>query len=140
MTLSRKPIRISVVDDEYLIATTLASVLRSQGFHATSFTEPLKALQAARCDPPDLIISEVSMSLLSGIELAIQVRKQCPDCKVLLLSGQPDISTLLEASRATGYTFEVLPKPIHPTHLLTRIHSLFGSMPRPEPPLISPSY
>jgi len=133
MNFSGNQIRVSVVDDEYLIATTLALVLSSHGFQATVFTDALKALQAARCDPPDLIISEVSMSLLSGIELAIQVRKQCPDCKVLLFSGQPDAADLLANSQANGYSFVVLPKPIHPTQLLTEIRSLVGSIPLPTP-------
>lgn len=66
------------------------------------------------------------MPVLSGIELAIKVRELCPDCKVLLFSGQPEIVDLLEASRANGHTFEVLPKPIHPTALLSEIQATLG--------------
>ena len=123
MTLSGKQLRVSVVDDEVLIASSLATVLCDQGFDASFFTEPLQALQAARFYAPDLLISEVSMPVLSGIELAIQVQKHCPNCKVLLFSGQPDTADLLTASRANGHTFEVLPKPIHPTDLLRKIQS-----------------
>jgi CheY-like chemotaxis protein len=129
MTLSGKQIRVFVVDDDYCIASTLALILSSHGYLATFFTKPLEALQAARFDAPDLLLSEVSLSLLSGIELAIQMRKRCPACKVLLFSGQPDTADLLETTRADGYSFEVLPKPIHPTHVLSEIQSLFGSIP-----------
>lgn len=129
MTLPGKQLRVSVVDDEVLIASSFAMVLCNQGFDASFFTEPLQAIQAARYYAPDLLISEVSMPVLSGIELAIRVQKQCPNCKVLLLSGQPDITDLLTASRANGHTFEVLPKPIHPTHLLREIQGLFKSTP-----------
>jgi DNA-binding NtrC family response regulator len=126
MTLPGKQHRVLIVDEEYWIAATLSMVLCSHGFLATFVTNSPEALETARSTPPDLLISEVSMSLLSGIELAIQMRELCPDCKVLLFSGQPNIIDLLETSRANGYTFEVLPKPIHPTALLSEIHSALG--------------
>lgn len=126
MTLPGRQIRVSVVDDEVLIASSFAMVLCNQGFDASFLTEPLQAIQAARYYAPDLLISEVSMPVLSGIELAIEVQKRCPSCKVLLLSGQPDITDLVMASRANGHTFEVLPKPIHPTDLLREIQSTLG--------------
>jgi DNA-binding NtrC family response regulator len=132
MTLPHKHARISVVDDEYHVASTLALVLRMHGFEATFFTEPLQALHAARSDPPDLLLSEVSMTVLSGIELALELKKHCPDCKVLLFSGQPDSITLIEAGRATGLTFEILPKPIHPTDLLREIQNLFRPIQLPQ--------
>src|SRR5580692_7743767 len=100
MTLTGKQFRISVVDDEVFIASSLATVLSDQGFDASYFTEPFQALQAARYYAPDRLISEVSMPVLSGIELAIRVRRHCPKCKVLLLSGQPDTTDLLTTSRA----------------------------------------
>lgn len=126
MTLPGKQHRILVVDEEYLIASTLSMVLCSLGFEVTFFTEPLEALRGAQHDSPDLLLSEISMSVLSGIELAIQVRELCPDCKVLLFSGRADIVYLLEANRAKGHTFQVLPKPIHPTALLSEIQATLG--------------
>jgi DNA-binding NtrC family response regulator len=62
--------------------------------------------------------------LLSGIELAIQVREYCPDCKVLLFSGQAASAGLLETARANGYDFEFLLKPVHPSDLLATIRNL----------------
>ena len=126
MTLTGKQLRVSVVDDEVFIASTLTTILCNQGFEASFFTDPLQALQAARYYAPDLLISEVSMPAMSGIDLAIQVLKHCPNCKILLFSGQPDITSLLDTSRSNGHNFEVLPKPIHPDALLTRIQSTLG--------------
>jgi DNA-binding NtrC family response regulator len=127
-----KKLRVSVVDDEVLIAWSFEMVLCNHGFDASFFTEPIQAIQAARYYAPDLLISEVSMPVLSGIEMAFGVQKQCPNCKVLLLSGHPDTTDLLTASRARGRTFEVLPKPIHPTALLREIQATLGLTPEPK--------
>jgi DNA-binding NtrC family response regulator len=108
-----------------VIATSLAMILRLHGgFHARSFTNPLEGLEAARLEAPDLLISDVVMPQLSGIELAVQVRRHCPTCKVLLFSGQAATSHLLEAAREKGHDFEVISKPIHPADLLIKIRTL----------------
>lgn len=123
----RKPLRVFVVDDEDVIASTLAMILRFQGgFHARSFTNPIEALQAARLDTPDLLITDVVMPELSGIDLAIQLREFCPDCKVLLFSGQAATAQLLESAGKDGYTFEILMKPVHPADLLAKIQDVTG--------------
>jgi len=125
MSQHAKELRVFVVDDEDVIASSLAMILRFQGgLHATSFTDPLKALQAAHADVPDLLITDVVMPQMSGIDLAIQLRDVCPDCKVLLFSGQAATADLLEVARATGYTFELLSKPVHPADLLASIQNL----------------
>jgi DNA-binding NtrC family response regulator len=121
-----KQLRVFVVDDEFIIASTLGLILRHKGFDAISFHAPLDALEAARSQPPDLLISDVVMPQFSGIELAIQIQKQCPNCKILLFSGQAATSGMLEAARANGHDFEVISKPVHPTDLLRRIAETTG--------------
>ncbi len=113
--------RVFVVDDEANIACTLATILRIHGFDARHFTEPHEAMNAARLDCPDLLISDVVMPLLSGIELAIQMRQYCPECRILLFSGQAGNSDMLQAAQANGHNFEVLLKPVHPSVLLEKI-------------------
>jgi DNA-binding NtrC family response regulator len=112
---------IFVVDDEPVIASTLAAILRMNGFSAKFFTCPLDALTAARLKAPDLLISDVAMPGISGIELAIQMRAQYPTCKVLLFSGQATTMDLLEDARAQGHDFDLLQKPVPPTELLLEV-------------------
>jgi DNA-binding NtrC family response regulator len=131
LSKSNEKRRIFVVDDEQVIAWSLAMILHQQGFEAKSFTEPLAALMAARSEAPELLISDVVMPQLSGIELAIQLREFCPDCKVLLFSGQAATANLLDAARERGYDFEILAKPVHPEDLLRKIQSVTeGVLPR----------
>jgi len=116
--------RVVVVDDEATIAATLALILQRSGYSAIHFTNPLDALQSIRTDPPDLLISDVVMPQMSGIELAISVRKILPNCMVLLFSGQAKSADLLLQARDQGYDFHLLSKPIHPADLLCEVRGL----------------
>lgn len=121
--ISAQP-RVFVVDDEFIIASTLATILQRNGFDALSFTRPLDALKAAGVKAPDLLISDVMMPDLSGVDLAILLKKHCPNCKILLFSGQAATANLLQAAREKGHDFELLSKPIHPTEFLQKIRTV----------------
>ena len=112
---------VIVVDDEKIIAETLAMIFRGFGFSAASFTNPLEALESGITKAPDLMISDVMMPQLSGIELAIRMRQQCPKCRILLFSGQAATGDLLADARKQGHDFSLLAKPLHPKDLLRRI-------------------
>jgi DNA-binding NtrC family response regulator len=116
--------RIFVVDDEFIIASTLATILQRNGFDAVFFTEPLAVLPAARQQAPELLITDVMMPALSGIDLAIALKQEFPNCKVLLFSGQAATANLLEEARLKGHDFELLSKPIHPTEFLKKIKNV----------------
>ena len=120
--MSSNPVpRVFVVDDEPVIASTLAAILQNNGYSARFFTSPLEALAAARLKAPDLLISDVAMPGISGIELAIRMRAQYPTCKILLFSGQAATTDLLENARAQGHDFDLLLKPLPPVELLYEV-------------------
>jgi len=64
---------------------------------------------------------------MNGIELAIQIKQDCFDCRVLLSSGQVTTIDLLVAAGLDGHHFEILPKPFHPKGLLESIEKLFNA-------------
>jgi DNA-binding response OmpR family regulator len=117
---------IVVVDDEKRIADTLALILNSKGYAAEAAHDGESALKICRRKNPDLVLSDVVMPGMNGIELAIVVRQQFPGCHILLFSGQAETAEILEDSTGRGYDFELLAKPLHPEHLLTRIKELIG--------------
>jgi DNA-binding NtrC family response regulator len=116
--------RVFVVDDEHLIAGSLAAILNMHGYSATSFTSPLEALAAAQSRVPDLLITDVAMPGLSGVDLAILIKAECPECKILLFSGHATNHDLLKDARGQVNTFQLLQKPVHPSVMLSNVRSL----------------
>jgi CheY-like chemotaxis protein len=121
MTETKTKPRVLVADDEKVIADTLAMILNQSGFNARAVYSGEKALELATTFEPDMLISDVIMADLNGIDAAIRMRELRPGIKILLFSGQAATADLLEKARARGYEFEILAKPVHPQDLLTRL-------------------
>jgi CheY-like chemotaxis protein len=113
--------RVLVADDEQVIANTLVIILNQAGFEARAVYSGEKAIEALEEFQPDMLISDVIMTGMTGIEAAIEVRNRLPKCKILLFSGQAATADLLERARAQGHEFEILAKPVHPTDLLAKL-------------------
>jgi len=122
MHAAKKP-RVLVVDDEQVIADTLARILDLNGYDASAVYTGTAAVENARALQPDLVISDVIMPDMNGIEAAISIRSFLPGCKILLFSGQAATADLLENARAQGHEFEILAKPVHPSDLLAKLKS-----------------
>jgi DNA-binding NtrC family response regulator len=113
--------RIFIVNDQLVIASTLATLLQKKGFSARCFTGSLEALTAARSETPDLLIADVAMADLSGVELAIRMKQQCPTCEVLLFSGHANTKDLLRTAGERGHNFHMLSKQVHPNDHLSDV-------------------
>lgn len=115
--------RVLVADDEQVIANTLAIILNQAGFDARAVYSGEKAVEAIDSFQPDMLISDVIMTGMTGIEAAIITRSRLPKCKILLFSGQAATADLLEKAHLQGHEFEILAKPVHPTDLLAKLRS-----------------
>jgi DNA-binding response OmpR family regulator len=113
---------ILIVDDEPLIAETLSLILRDAGFEPHVAYNAKSALELARQVRPDLMLTDVILPGMNGLELAVKVRELLPKCRILLFSGQAVTADILEIARkAGGQDFEVLPKPVDPEELLSKL-------------------
>lgn len=112
---------ILVVDDEVILADTVAEILNISGFCAFSAYDASTALQIAKELEPDYLLSDVMMPGMNGVDLAIHVRKLFPEMAILLFSGQAGVTDLLEVAREQGYAFELVEKPMHPVRLIERL-------------------
>jgi CheY-like chemotaxis protein len=111
--------RILVVDDERIIADTLAHIFSTAGYDARPAYSAEEALSIIPHWLPQLAIFDVFLPGLNGIELAIIVRDRYADIKILLFSGRAGTINLLEEAQRSGYEFEIMAKPVHPTMLLS---------------------
>src|SRR5437762_13946964 len=102
--------KVLIADDERVIADTLAAILNQGGFEARAVYSCVKAVEMAPAFKPDLLLCDVIMSELNGIQAAVRIRAILPDIRVFLLSGQTATMELLERENAAGYGFEVLTK------------------------------
>jgi CheY-like chemotaxis protein len=110
--------RVLVVDDERLIADSVATILNRNGFEAIARYSGTAALQSVHEQCPDIVVSDVMMPDFNGIQLAKAVRSLCPQARIVLFSGNVDAASLLDDASVEGYFFEILAKPVHPIKLL----------------------
>jgi CheY-like chemotaxis protein len=115
--------RVVVVDDEVLIANTLETILNHAGFDAHAMFSGQELVDSLDTLRPDVLITDVEMPGMTGIEAAIITRSKFPNCKILLFSGHAATSGLLVKAREKGHEFELFSKPVHLPDLLAKVRS-----------------
>jgi CheY-like chemotaxis protein len=123
---------VLVVDDERVIADTLALILGRSGYSTATAYNGSSALELATTIQPKLLISDVVMPGMTGVELAIALGEVVPACQVILFSGQAATADLLREARELGHDFTTLTKPVHPTEMLKRVSECLN-VPCPHP-------
>ena len=121
---TRPILHLFVVDDEPVIAATTVTILQTKGYAARLFTNPIEALAAGLHAPPDLLITDMNMPSLSGLELAILMKAQHPKLQILLLSGDPASIDLVVQARSRGHNLTLFMKPISPAELLMQVDEI----------------
>ncbi len=115
--------KVLISDDEHIIADTLALILNKGGFETRAVYTSKNALELASQFQPDMLISDVLMTDINGVDAAIQMRAILPEIRVFLLSGQSATAEMLARSQAQNLGFEVLVKPVHPRDLLEKLRA-----------------
>jgi DNA-binding NtrC family response regulator len=113
--------RVLIVDDEKTIADTLAMVFKLKGHEAIAAYSAETAVEAVETFEPDIVLSDVIMGKMTGVDLAIYLSRARPDVKVILFSGQAATVGLLDEAHRKGHDFRLLAKPIHPEKLIEEL-------------------
>jgi DNA-binding NtrC family response regulator len=125
----RRP-RVFVLDDQHLVADSLARILESHGFEAHARCRSADILDLASEREPDLLLTDVSLGPdeINGIDLAIYFERFFPRCRAILISGDPDTGELHRRAREAGHDFLLIEKPIHPDRLLKVLNDTLKEM------------
>lgn len=136
MTNLHASLRVLIVDDEKIIAETLTVIFGQHGYHARAAHSAEEAIGVIAEWQPDVALLDVNLPGKNGVDLALMLRASHPNCRVLLFSGYPSTSDLLQGAMQSGHVFEIISKPVHPSLLLEAVaNSLMNA---PDPPPIAP--
>ncbi len=110
---------VLIVDDEQMQAGILGEILTHAGFDVTTRTDPGQALALAQRQSFDLVICDLKMPTMNGIELLQQLRKIHPDLTVIIMTAYGTIETAVKAMR--GGAFDYVTKPFSKEELLITV-------------------
>ncbi|MCE9537455.1 MAG: sigma-54 dependent transcriptional regulator, partial [Nitrospirae bacterium] len=114
---------ILVVDDEEAILTSLSSILRDEGYEVAVAKNGVEALRAFAADPPDLMILDIWMPEMDGMEALRRIRELAPAAQVMMMSGHGSIETAVKAIKLGAYDY--IEKPLSLENVILRVkHAL----------------
>lgn len=108
--------KILIVDDENSIRKTLGEFLRRAGYEVNAVEDAVKALGLLKNNSFDVVITDIIMPRMSGVELLEQVRRNSPQTQVILMTGEPTVETAVKAVQSGAYDY--ISKPIVKNTLL----------------------
>ena len=112
---SRSRIRVAIVDDDRTLREGCASVLRVEGYNVTVLGRGDEAIEALQRTHFDIMLVDVCMTPVSGIDILKAVMASSPSTLVVLMTGNPSLSLSIEAMQIGAWDY--LPKPYSGTQL-----------------------
>ncbi len=100
---------ILIVDDDELVLESLRLVLREAGYKVKSTSSPEKALAVLEKENVDLVITDLKMPTMSGIELLERIKQRKPDCPVIMITAYATVETAVEAMKKGAIDYIMKP-------------------------------
>jgi DNA-binding NtrC family response regulator len=129
MSAGAAPRKILIVDDEAAVADSLQLIFSIRGYEVRVAYSAEQAIEVLSEWEPHLAILDVMLPQMNGIQLAGILKGNYPLCRILLISGHPGTSELLNDANAHGSSFEILAKPLHPKFILDMVSNLLPGAP-----------
>ena len=100
---------ILIVDDEKNYTAVLSAVLQEEGFETLSANSGMEALQLCEREEISLVISDMKMPGMDGLELLEEIKKRAPDLPVIIMTAHGTVDKAVEAMQKGAYTFILKP-------------------------------
>ncbi|HCA80481.1 MAG TPA: sigma-54-dependent Fis family transcriptional regulator [Bacteroidetes bacterium] len=117
--MSKAPISVLAVDDDASLLEVLTGVLQQEGYEVQKATDGISAINAVQSQPFDIVLLDIKMPRVDGIEVLRFIKGHYLDCEVIMLTGAADIKTAVECLQAGA--FHYVTKPYSIEELLTVI-------------------
>lgn len=111
---------ILVIDDEEMIRVLLRSALQTAGHEVTEATNGREGLDLYRKKPPDLVITDILMPELNGLDMLMELTREFLDAKVIAISGAGGERNVLDVAKLLGAR-QTFPKPFSIPDLLSAV-------------------
>ena len=121
--------RILIVDDEINILSSLKEILTDEGYVVSIADDGLDALDKIQTDPPDVLLLDIWLPGMDGIEVLKTVKTYHPEIEVLIMSGHGTIDTAVKATKLGAFDF--IEKPFSIDHLTQSVRSVLNSKKTP---------
>ena len=111
---------ICIVDDEPAILNTLSSILEDEGYQVVVAKSGVEGMKVVRSDSPDLVILDIWMPEMDGLETLKRLRSQFPGILVVMMSGHGSIETAVKATKLGAYDYLEKPLDLEKVTILVR--------------------
>ncbi|GGA75709.1 hypothetical protein GCM10011507_28840 [Edaphobacter acidisoli] len=120
--------RVLVVDDDRLVADTLALIFSKSGFESKAAYSADHALELAREIAPNLLLCDVTMPDRNGLELANDIAHEFPDCRIIMLTAfYSNLKNVREQATKSSRPMGILTKPCQPSDLLREATAMLAT-------------
>jgi two-component system response regulator HydG len=119
--------RILLIDDDRVFGMWATKVLETRGFEIRHLLDPLEGLRQVESEPWDLVITDVEMPRMTGLEFLERVRRLEPSLPVAVVTAHPSVARAVTTLRQAGTEF--IQKPITPDDLVARVAGLIAQRP-----------
>lgn len=117
--MEQQDIRVLVVDDEESIRSVIVQVLSEEGYSVSAAASAPEALRLFRKAPADIVITDIKMPDMSGIDLLIEIKKISPDTEVVIITSHASLDTAISAVKHGAYDY--LQKPFEDIDLIAAV-------------------
>lgn len=127
---------IVIADDEELLCVIVADLLRDAGYRVTTVSDGSEVLPVLEREQTDLVLLDLMMPTMNGIETLTQIKKKLPETRVIMISGFGTDDYILQSEQLGSDGF--INKPFGVETLMRHIKSVLANPPRPpfkEPPI-----
>jgi len=128
--ISKNEGRVVVVDDDPMVATSLSGVLDLAGYQVDTFTTPQSAIDFLRSHSVDVIMSDVNMPGMTGLEMVTALRKDRNEVPVVFLTGAPKVEDSMHAMELGAFRYLAKPLDTKQVNLVVRDAVKWGRLTR----------